>query len=192
MIAQKFKSTGVNEVLAVGNAGNNWPRSEQNNQSTYLPRVVAVDYTDLAAYVTDAAGHLNSVLDHAITAGGIPPEKVIWEDPAMKRCVATIQAKEPNAPINNPVTATSSTPITWIAPELACTQMAMFEDFATAAGKVLNNVTFEKGAQSLTHVALPSGGTFNFSAGHNDGDGPVYVFTWSPSANNLVLKTQIG
>jgi hypothetical protein len=69
----------------------------------------------------------------------------------------------------------------------------MAQDIVKAAGKTLNNRTFQRGAQTLTHVTIPGGGgAFDFSAGHNDGDGPVFVFTWSPSANNLVLKTTIG
>ena len=193
IIAQKFKASGVSEVVAVGNAGNDWPRSEQSDQSTYLPRLVVPDFTYLDAYVTNAAGHSNAILKGAITAGGIPPVKVTWDDPAMKRCIAKIQANEPNAPINNPVTATSSTPVTWTAPELACSQMALFQDIVKAAGRTLNNQTFQRGARTLTHVTIPGGGgTFDFSAGHNDGNGPVFVFTWSPSANNLVLKTTIG
>jgi hypothetical protein len=193
IIAQRFKAAGVTEVIAAGNAGNDWPRSEQDDQSTYLPRLVVVDYTDLDAYVTNAAGHSSAVLKDAITAGGIPPVKVTWDDPTMKKCIAKIQANEPNAPINDPVTATASTPVTWTAPELACSQMALFEDLAKAAGKTLNNQTLQRGAQSLTDVTLPGGGgTFNFSDGHNDGDGPVFVYTWSPSADNLVLKATIG
>ncbi|HWU40030.1 MAG TPA: hypothetical protein VN203_20465, partial [Candidatus Acidoferrum sp.] len=81
--------------------------------------------------------------------------------------------------------------VIWMALEETCIQMAMFADIAKAAG-VLTNQTFEKGAESLTHVALPGGGTLHFSNGHNDGDGPVYVCAWSPSANILVLPTTIS
>jgi hypothetical protein len=193
IIANKFKAAGVTEVVPVGNAGNDWPRSEQDDQSTYLPRLVVPDYTYLDAYVTNAAGHSSAVLKGAITAGGIPPVKVTWDDPTMRRCIAKIQANEPNAPINDPVTATSSTPVNWTAPELACSQMALFEDIVKAAGKTLNNQTFKQGAQTLTHVTVPGGGgTFDFSAGHNDGNGPVFISTWSQSANNLVPKATIG
>lgn len=66
IIAQKFRSVGVTEVVAVANSGNNRPRSEQQNQSAYLSRLVAVDYADLDAYVTNSAGHSNSVLKNAI------------------------------------------------------------------------------------------------------------------------------
>ena len=189
-IAQKFQSSGVNLVVAVGNAGNGWPSALQGSQSSYTPRFIATDYTDLNAYTSNKAGHSNTILKNVLTAGSNPPATVWWNDPAMKKCVAAIQKAEPSAVINNPVTATSTTPVTWTAPEVACQQLALFTDIVKGAGKTLNNQTFLKGGQSLTHVTIPGGGgTFNFSGGHNDGNGPVFIYTWSPSANNLVLKT---
>jgi len=188
-IAQRFQSSGVDVVVAVGNAGNGWPSALQQNQSTYAPRLIATDYNDLDAYTSNKAGHSNTILKNVLTAGPQPPPSVEWNDPAMKKCVATVQKAEPAAVINNPVTATSATPVTWTAPETACQQMALFTDIVKAAGKTLTNQTFLKGGQSLTHVTIPGGGgTFNFSGNHNDGDGPVFVYTWSPSANNFALK----
>jgi hypothetical protein len=192
-IAQKFQSSGVNLVVAVGNAGNGWPSALQQNQSSYTPRFIATDYNDLDAYTSNKAGHSNTILKGVLTAGPQPPASVWWNDPAMKTCVASIHKAEPTAVINNPVTATSSTPVTWTAPEVACQQMALLTDVVKSAGKTLNNQTFTKGAHSLTHVTLPGGGgMFNFSAGHNDGDGPVFVYTWSPSANNFALQKTSG
>ena len=192
-IAEKFQSSGVNLVVAVGNSGNGWPSALQDNQSTYMPRFIATDYIDLDAYTSNKAGHSNAILKNVLTAGYTPPANVTWDDPAMKKCVATIQKANPTDNINNPVTATSTTPVTWTAPEVACQQMALFTDIVKAAGKTLNNQTFLKGGQSLTHVTIPGGGgTYNFSGGHNDGDGPVFVYSWSPSANNLVLKLTSG
>jgi hypothetical protein len=188
-IAQKFQSSGVNLVVAVGNSGNGWPSALQQNQSTYMPRFIATDYNDLDAYTSNKAGHSNAILKDVLTAGPQPPASVWWNDPAMKNCVAAIQKAEPTAVINNPVTATSSTPVTWTAPQAACQQTALLTDIVKAAGKTLNNQTFLKGGQSLTHVTIPGGGgTFNFSAGHHDGNGPIFVYTWSPSANNFKLQ----
>ncbi len=192
-IAQRFQSAGANVVVAVGNSGNGFPSALQSVQSTYRPRIVATDSVDLDAYVSNKAGYTQSILKDAITAGGYPPPSVWWNDPAMKSCVATIKKAEPTAVINNPVTATSSTPVTWTAPQTACAQVTLFADIVKAAGKTLNNQTFAKGAATLTHVTLPGGGgTFNFSKGHNDGDGPVFVLEWSPSAKVLALKTTVG
>ncbi len=193
IIAQKFEASGASVVVAVGNEGEAWPASLQSTQSTYLPRLIAVDYSSLNAYVTNKSGYSQAVLKGALSAGGTPPPSVEWDDPAMKRCVATIHAAEPGAVINNPVTATASTPQTWTAPESACQEMALFTDIAKAAGKTLNNETFNKGGESLTHVTIPGGGgIFDFGQGHRDGDGPVFVFEWSPSASNLELKTTVG
>jgi ABC-type branched-subunit amino acid transport system substrate-binding protein len=192
-IAQRFQSAGADVVVSVGNAGNGFPSALQTTQSSYRPRIVATDYITLDAYVSNKAGYTQSILKGAITAGGIPPASIWWNDPTMKRCIATIQAAEPNATINNPVTATSSTPVTWTAPQTACVQVALFADIARAAGKTLTAKTFASGASSLTHLTLPGGGgTFNFSHGHNDGDGPVFVYQWNPTKNILALKTTVG
>jgi hypothetical protein len=192
-IAEKFQSAGADEVVTVGNSGNGFPAALQSTQSSYRPRLVATDSVTLDAYVSNKAGYTQSILKNAITAGGYPPPSLWYNDPAMKRCFATVHAAEPAAVINNPVTATASTPVTWTAPQTACVQVALFADIVKAAGKALNNQTLAKGASSLTHVTLPGGGgTFNFSGGHNDGDGPVFVYQWSPKTNTLALKTTVG
>ncbi len=193
VIAEKFQASGVNTVVAVGNSGNGWPAALQNNQSTYRPRIVATDYIDLDVYVSNKAGYTQSILKNAITAGGYAPVADVWNDPAMKRCIATIHAAEPGAVINNPVTATASTPVTWTAPELACQQMSMFSQFAKAAGKTLNSKTLAKGAASLQHVVIPGGGgALSFPSGHGDGNGPVFVYRWNPTKNVLQLTTTVG
>jgi hypothetical protein len=193
VIAEKFQSAGVNTVVAVGNAGASWAQALQLNQSTYHPRIVATDYVDLDAYVTNKLGYEQSIIKDGLTAGGYAPVADVWNDPAMKRCIATIQAAEPGAPINDPVSATSSTPVTWTAPELACQQMALFSDFAKAAGKTLTNQTLAKGAKSISKVMIPGGGgALSFPAGHGDGNGPVFVYQWNPTKDVLQLKTTAG
>ena len=193
VIAEKFQSSGVNTVVAVGNAGNSWAEALQDNQSTYHPRIVATDYIDLDAYVTNKLGYEQSIIKDGLTAGGYPPVAVVWDDPAMKRCIASIHAAEPGATINDPVTATSSTPVTWTAPELACQQMALFSDFVKAAGKTLTNRTLAEGAKSINKVIIPGGGgAFSFPAGHGDGDGPVFVYQWNSNKKVLQLKTTTG
>jgi hypothetical protein len=193
VIAERFKNAGVNLVIAVGNAGDSWPSALQLNQSSYLPKLVATNAINLDAYVSNKSGHSQAVLNGALTVATTPSDKVQWTDPSMKRCVATIQKAEPQAPISNPLTAAAGAPGNWVAPETACQQMALFGDIVKAAGKSLNNETFAKGGSSLSHITIPGGGgTFNFSHGHNDGDGPAFVQIWSPSAANLVPKATIG
>jgi ABC-type branched-subunit amino acid transport system substrate-binding protein len=192
LIAQKFKSSGADVVVAVGSASEGWPSALQSTQSAYLPRLVATNETDLSAYATNA-GYSAAVLRSALTATNLPPASVWWNDPAMKRCIATIRAAEPNATIYNPVTGTASTPHTWRAPLTACQQVALFEDIVKAAGRTLDYGTFDRGGESLTHETIPGGGgTYDFGPGHHDGDGPVFVYEWTPASSNLELKATAG
>ena len=116
MIAEKFQSSGENEGVAVGmqaQLGGGAP-----GQPGHLsPAIVANDYIDLDAYVSNKAGYTQTSLKDTADGRRLSSACVVWDDPAMKHCVATIQAAEPPAPINDPVTATSSTPVTWTAPE---------------------------------------------------------------------------
>jgi ABC-type branched-subunit amino acid transport system substrate-binding protein len=193
LVAQKFKAAGANVVIAVGDAGVSWPEALQANQSTYLPRLIVPDYSDLETVLASKTNSTGPEFDGALTAGGTPPAAVEWNDPAMRHCVATVHAAEPNVKINNPVTATSSTPVTWDAPENACQVMALFEDIVKAAGKTLNNATFNQGGRSLTHITIPGGGgTYNFGAGHRDGDGPVFVYKWNTATKKLEPIGTIG
>ncbi len=190
-IALKFRAAGANVVIAVGDAGVSWPEALQNNQSTYLPRLIVPDYSDLQT-VLSSKTHSGAGLKGALTAGGTPPPAAEWNDPAMKRCIATVHAAEPKAVINDPVTATASTPVTWNAPENACQVLTLFADITKAAGKTLNNATFDRGGASLTHVTLPGGdGTYDFGPGHRDGDGPVFVYEWNAAAKKLEPKATV-
>ncbi len=193
IIAQKFQAAGANVVIAVGDGGVSWPKALAANQSTYLPRLIVPDGPDLSTIVSNKANYTDAELNGALTAGGTPPPAVEWNDPAMQRCVTTVHAAEPNAVINDPVTATASTPVTWNAPETACQQLALFEDIVKAAGKTLNNATFNQGGESLTHVTIPGGGgIYDFGPGHRDGDGPVTIFEWNAAAQKLEAKATVG
>ena len=185
-IAQKFQAAGASVVIAVGDGGVSWPKALHANDSTYLPRLIVPDSADLGTVVSNKANYSGAELKGALTAGGTPSPAVEWNDPAMRRCVATVHAAEPKAVINDPVTATASTPVTWNAPENACQELALFADIAKAAGKTLNNTTFNRGGESLTHITLPGGGgTYDFGPGHHDGDGPVTIFEWNTATREV-------
>jgi len=190
LIAEKFQSAGADVVVAVGNASANWPQALQANHSSYLPRMIATTYLSLAGYTANKGGYDPGAVKDALTSTSEPPATVYWNDPAMKRCVAQIQAAEPNTKISDPITATASTPQTWNAPQAACVDMALFVDIVKAAGPTLNNETFLRGGESLTNITLPgSGGPLHYGPGHHDGDGPMFVYTWDDSTNSFNVAT---
>jgi hypothetical protein len=188
LIARKLQSAGADIVVAVGQAGTGWPKALQVNHSTYLPRLVAGSFNSLSAYVADSSGNDPDVLKDSVTGFSNPPQAVSWNDPKMKSCVALVQAAEPGATINNPVTATAKTPNTWVSPTAACQNVALFVAIAKAAGSTLNNTTFETGGESLTNVVLPGfGGTaLHYGAGKHDGDGAIYLSHYDTATRTLV------
>jgi hypothetical protein len=193
LIAQKFNAVGADVVVAVGDSSAQWPEALQANRSTYLPRLVATTYLSLLGYTQNRSGFNPSVVRDAITGTSEPPANVYWTDPAMVSCVAMIQAAEPTAKIGNPITAPSKTAQTWVAPQTACADVALFDDIVKAAGPTLNNQTFLQGGESLTNITLPgSGGALNFGPGHHDGDGPLFIFTWDSSTQTFKGATANG
>jgi Periplasmic binding protein len=193
VIAQKFQQAGVNVVVAVGDAGEQFPDSLQNIQSTYLPRIIDTDEADFEAYSTSTSSQPQVYFKNALTAGGLAPANVTWEADGMQKCVDIIRKADPSDQIGNPLTASASAPMTWGYPELACQQLGLMTDLLKAAGKTVNPTTLAKGANTLTHVTLPgSEGFFNFSHGHNDGDGPAYIFEWSNAQDKMVLKQTVN
>jgi hypothetical protein len=190
LIARKFQASGVDVVVAVGDAGQGWPKALQVNRSTYLPTLVATYRNALAAYVADTSGNDPAIVKGAITGDGNPPPSVSWNDPRMKSCVATIQKAEPNAKIEDPVTATAKTPNTWVAPTYACQNVSLLVDILKAAGKTVNNDTFNSGGESLSSVQLPGfgGQALHYGKDTHDGGGPVYLSTYDSAKKNLVVQ----
>ena len=69
VIAQKFKTSGANVVIAVGDAGVSWPEALQDNQSTYLPRLIVPDYSDLETVLASKSSSTGAEFTGALTAG---------------------------------------------------------------------------------------------------------------------------
>ena len=195
VIANKFHQSGVNLVVAVGNAGEQFPGALQGNQSTYLPRILVTDQQDFEAYTNSASSNPSIYLKNGLTAGSIPPLTMAWEANGMQKCIDVIRKAYPKDQIGDPLTATPSeqtTDATWGNPELACQQITLLSDLLKAAGKTVNNTTLAKGADTLTHVVIPGyAGTFNFSHGNNDGDSPAFLFEWNAAKNQMVLTKTV-
>jgi ABC-type branched-subunit amino acid transport system substrate-binding protein len=188
LIARKFQSFGADVVVAVGQAGTGWPKALQVNRSSYLPRLVAGSFNSLSAYVADNSGNDPEVLQGAVTGSSNPSHSVGWTDPAMKSCVALVRQAEPNADINDPITATAKTPNTWVSPTAACQNVALFVAIAKAAGTTLNDATFNQGGESLTGVLIPgfAGVALHYGPDKHDGDGAIYLSNYDTAQRNLV------
>jgi ABC-type branched-subunit amino acid transport system substrate-binding protein len=188
VIAKRFQAEGADVVIAVGDAGDAWPKALQVNRSTYRPRLVTTDLTRLAAYVNDNSGGDPMVLEGAISGQPAPPFEISWTDPRMQRCIAIVKKAEPKAVINNPITATAKTPNTWVSPMAACQTVTLFTDMVKAAGNVLNNDSLNQAGESLTNIVLPGfgGSPLHFGPDHHDGNGAIYLGRYDPAKKSLV------
>lgn len=188
LIAQKFQSAGADVVVAVGTAGQGWPRSLQVNHSTYRPRLVATDWRPLSAYTFDKAGYQESIIKNALGAAAGPDDVDTWNEPNMQKCAAAVKSANPGENINDPNSATTSTPTTWVATENACRYVTLFVALAKAAGPTLNDDTLLHAGNTLSNVAIPGQLTpLNYSPGHHDGDGQAYIYEWNSGTNKWNL-----
>jgi hypothetical protein len=184
LISQKFQAAGATEVVAVGVASDSWVTAQQANHSTYVPRLVALNYSDIQTYIAGKGGDDPALLHNAISASNTPPVAVSWNDPAIKKCVSIVHKAYPDDVIGNPVGAPASAPATWVAPQQACSLLTLFVDIAKAAGPNLNAQTFLRGGNSLKNVSVPGAGVLHYGPGEHDGNGPIYVYTWNASGTS--------
>jgi hypothetical protein len=186
LIAEKFASAGADVVVAVGDSGANWPHALASNHSTYEPQLIATNENTLAGYTQNSNGYDPKTVKDAVSAISIPPPSTWWNDPVIVKCIGLIKSAYPQDEINNPTTANSKTPQTWVAPQTACVEMALFVDIVKAAGPTLDNQTFLTGGESLTNVTLPgSGGTLHYGPDHHDGDGPMFLYRWNNATSSF-------
>ena len=191
IIAQKFQSVGVNEVVAVGTGSSVWPAGLLANQSTYNPNWIATDETELSGSIGGTSSNSPQYLKTVTTSTPTPTSLLAWKDPSIQSCVAIIRKAYPNDAIASPKTTGNSSDHSYVAPEAACQDMAMFTKIAEAAGKHLTVTTFTQAGYGLRHVTFPgSGGPVSFGPGQPYAIGPVYVGKYSTSANQLVFSTK--
>lgn len=190
LIAQKFEAAGADIVIAVGGAGQAWPVGLQVNQSKYLPRLIATDFTTIGAYIDGSSDPYYPALKDAISLStGLPAAQDVWTDPALQKCVASITAAHPSEPVTDPTTADPNGPTPWVSALNACQQVHLFAEIARAAGKNLTNATFDTGGESLDSVTLPGAGApLHYGPGEHDGGGAVTIQNWDDASKTFVAS----
>ena len=189
IIAQKFENAGVSVVVGVGTGASAFLTGLNDDQSTYTPRLVATNYSDFAGTVSAKGGDNPTYLKGALTATTVPSQQVIWNDPAIQKCVHIIEKAYPSVAIGNPIDAPANAPTTWVAPENSCEYMALFDDIVKAAGKNLTEKSFQNAAYSLHDVSIPGIGTMSFD-GRPYALGPVYLVTYDAATQKEVIANK--
>jgi hypothetical protein len=185
LIAQRFKSAGVNEVVAVGNGSSIWAEGLSAIQSTYNPSWVATNESNFTGSV---GGKYNpAYLSNVITSSPLTPPAAIWNNGGTQRCVHIIKKAYPSDQIRAYGPSVPESEATWMSVEFACTDMALFADIAKAAGKNLTVSSFVHAGYGLKNLMLPGNNApISFGSGRPYALGPVYMVHYDPSKQNVV------
>ena len=192
VIAQRFQSDGVNEVIAVGTGSAVWPRALQSAQSSYDPQWIATNGQSLQGTDFGSSSGLSSTyVAKVLSSSPIPSYPAIWKDPAIEKCVSIIHHAYPSDAIAAPTLESSSSQATFLAPIEACQNMAIFTAIADAAGRHLTVASFDNAGYGLRHIALPgTGGPVSFGHDQPYALGPVYLMTYSTADKQLVIAAK--
>jgi hypothetical protein len=184
-IAQRFKSDGATEVVAVGTGGAVWPGGLSAIQSTYNPPWVATVESDFNGAVgsADSAAYLSNV----VTSTALPPPAEIWNNAGTQECVHIIKRAYPSDGIRAFNASLPESEQTWTSVEIACTEVALFEDIAKAAGKNLTVSSFVHAGYGLRDVVLPGRNVpVSFAPNRPFGLGPVYMAHYQTPTKSVV------
>jgi hypothetical protein len=187
IIAQRFQSSGVNEVVAVGEGSLVWPDALQANQSAYHPPFVATNEGTIETAVL-AASISPAYLRGVLTSSPVPSNYQIWQTPFVQHCDRVVHKAYPSDEIKPPTNPISGSDQTFYSVESACINMALFTTIAKAAGKDLTVASFEKAGYGLRNATIPgAASSVSFGPGQSYPLGPVIKVTYDPAKNVLVF-----
>ncbi len=185
VIAQKFQSDGVNEVVAVGDGSAIWPEGLSAIQSSYNPPWVATSESDFTGAV--GSDYSPIYLSNVVTSSPLTPPTAIWDNAGTQQCVRIVKKAYPSDQIRAYSATVPESEDTWLSVELACTDMALFADIAKAAGKDLTVSSFVHAGYGLKNLVLPGADApVSFGPGRPYALGPVYMVHYDAATKNVV------
>lgn len=185
VITQRFKSDGVNEVVAVGDGSAIWPEGLSSIQSGYNPSWVATNEGDFTGAV--GGDYSSTYLSNVVTSSPLTPPTAIWDNAGTQQCAHIIKKAYPSDEMRAYKASLPESEATWMSVELACTDMALFEDIAKAAGKNLTVSSFNHAGYGLKALRLPgTNAPVSFGPGRPYALGPVYMVHYNPSLKAVV------
>jgi hypothetical protein len=187
LIAQKFKSEGVNLVIGVGQGTGTWEIGNETNQSSYNPQVIATGFFEATALIGNATENDPTYLKTLSTATPVLPLATHWNTPAVQACVKTIRKAYPQDAISKPPPNTTNSNAQ--APDVACQVMAFFVAAAKAAGKNLTNASFTAAGESLRDLAVPGVGPVSFGPRQETATVPIYFQHYDVASKAMVASS---
>jgi len=191
VIANRFQTSGVNEVVAVGDGSATWPDGLAAGQSSYNPSWVATNSADLNGYL--AGSNNPTYVKNMVTSTPLAQTAQVWKEPAIQACVHIIRRAFPSDVIGTPpkiITSKSLQVTAYVAPITACENLALFAAIAKRAGRTLTESRFARAGESLRNVVLP-GVPFpvSFGPGRAYALGAVYIGRYDVATKTVEYST---
>jgi hypothetical protein len=184
-IAQRFKSDGVNEVVAVGTGAAVWPEGLTATQSTYNPPWLATNESNFNGAV--GTGDSPTYLSNVVTSGPLTSPGATWNYAGTRHCLHLVKKAYPSDEIRTYDATLPTSKQTWTSVEIACPAVALFADIARAAGKNLSVSSFVRAGYGLRNLVLLAGERpISFAPNRPYVLGPVYMAHYDPSTKSVV------
>jgi len=185
VIAERFESAGVDQVLLLGTAGLAWASGAEDLD--YRPKLLLTDPNSMLAFINDTGGRDLTLLDGAVTGGLYGGAANQFDLPAMQECVEIV--RDAGGTVDDPGEAAPDAPETWVSTFNACNNIRLLTALLEAAGEDLNYGTFAAGSEGL-EVQLPNEPepvTYG-PPPSADGDRPAYLYDWDPDEVDFVIR----
>lgn len=185
VIAERFRASGVDQVLIVGTAGLTWASGTE--AMDYRPQLLLTDSNSILAFASDAAGNDLSILEDAVAGNLYGGPQNLYELPAMQECVATIE--EHGGSVPEPDTVPEGEGDLWVAGFTACRDITLLRALLEEAGEDLNYGTLVAAADGL-EVDLPTQPEPHVYGPPPaaDGDPTPYLYDWDPEEADFVIR----
>ncbi len=192
VIAQRFKASGVDEVVAVGTGSLVWPDSLQSAQSSYDPPWVATNNGSVNTAVI--ASSISPIyLKNLVTTSAVLDNYQTWHQAADQRCYQVVHKAYPNDRITPPAEPITGSDQSFYAVQDACDNLALFTDIARGAGKNLTRASFIKAGYALHGVTIPGSAVpVSFGPGRPYPLGPVYIGRYDAARNSVQYSAAAG
>jgi Periplasmic binding protein len=184
VIAERFDSSGVDQVLTVGQSGLTWASGTESLD--YRPQLLLTDPNSILAYAGDP-GRDVSLLDGAVAGNLYGGAEEIYNLPAMQECIGVIT--DAGGVVDDPATNPEEDIETYVSAFTACNNVALLRALLEAAGEDLNYGTLAAGADGL-EVQLPGDpepATYGPPPAA-DGDRAAYLYDWDPDELDFVIR----
>jgi hypothetical protein len=188
VIAEKFRSSGVNQVLIVGSGGITWGNGVESTD--YRPQLLFVDKAAMEAWVQDKGGHDLSILKGAEGMSLDMPAEDVYHYPGMQRCYRIQAAAGYTTP--DPATLPAKDVSKIAAANTACGDVALLKAILERAGRNLNYGTLEQAGEQLGKITLPgSPHPYHFGPPPaTDGNPVPNLYEWNAGKKQFVLASK--